>query len=246
MRPPSVQGGRGPGKARPAPGSRQAAGGCQNPGMVTKGQLLERPVAIPAAAGCLDGIYLRGDAPGLVIAPPLPLGGGSMQSAVANELAYAAARARRASLRLDYRGVAGSEGQPTDDLGKNADDLRAGVDFLLETTRSRAVAVAGIGSGCWVALAAARADERVDRVLLVSPPRREGLPPGVPAYAELGRPLLVVVGGRDPLADPAEEEALARGVGRLVVLAEAGTTLREALTPLALLVPPFLGSERPE
>lgn len=218
--------------------------------MVTKGQLLERPVAIPAGSSastaCLDGIYLRGDGPGLVIAPPLPLGGGSMQSAVANELAYAAARAKRASLRFDYRGVAGSEGQPTDDLAANSADLRASVDFVLETTRTEKVGVAGIGSGCWVALAAAKADPRIDRVLLVGPPRREGLPAGVPDYSSLGVPLLVVLGSNDPLGDVEAERALAAGVGRVKLLEGAGTTLREALTELARLVPPFLGSEVPE
>lgn len=241
MRPPSVQARRGPFKPQTGAGLAQWAG------MVTKGQLLERPVAIPAGAGCLDGIYLRGDGPGLVIAPPLPLGGGSMQSAVANELAYAAARARRASLRFDYRGVAGSEGHATDDLATNAEDLRAGVDFVLETTRTERVGVAGIGSGCWVALAAAKVDRRIDRVLLVAPPRREGLPAGVPEYAGLGVPLLVVLGALDPLADIEAERALTGGgVGRVKLLEGAGATLREALTELARLVPPFLGSERPE
>ena len=82
--------------------------------MVTRGQLLERPVVIPMGELCLDGIYLRGDAPGLLVAAPTPGRGGSMVSPVCSELSYAAAYSGAASLRVDYRGVGGSEGESTD------------------------------------------------------------------------------------------------------------------------------------
>ncbi|MCO5171870.1 MAG: alpha/beta hydrolase [Planctomycetes bacterium] len=214
--------------------------------MVTKGQLLERPVVIPGGEWCLDGIYLRGQAPGLLLASPLPGSGGSMANPLTNELAYAAAHAGRASLRMDYRGVAGSEGQPSDDLDAAVADLRLGLDFLLESTGAPRAAIAGVSTGCWAALAAAVADPRIDRVLLVAPPRRQGPPPGTPDYAALGRPLLVVVGELDPAADPAAELSLTAGGahGRLKVLPGATAGLREALTDLAHLVAPFLGAER--
>jgi alpha/beta superfamily hydrolase len=214
--------------------------------MVTKGQLLERPVVIPGPIGCLDGIYLRGDVPPLLLASPLPGGGGSMNNPLTNEVAYAAAYAGRASLRMDYRGVAGSEGEPTDDLAKAVEDLRLGIDFLLETTRGQRLAIAGVGSGCWAALAAAVADERIDRVLLVAPSRTHGVAPGTPAYADIKRPLLVIVGELDATADvPGEQAATAGGAhGRLKILKGASTGLREALSDLAALVPPFLGTER--
>lgn len=213
--------------------------------MVTKGQLLERPVIIPARDGqCLDGIYLRGEAPGLVIASPLPLAGGSMANPLGNELAYAAALTGRASLRLDYRGVAASEGTASNDLGAASEDLQAGIDFLLESTRGKTVALGGVGSGCWAALRAAIDDPRVDRLVLVSPPRAEPVPDGVPAYAELQRPLLVIVGEDDVTADPTLERALAAGHGRVKVLHGATTGLREALGTVARLIPPFLGAER--
>lgn len=228
--------------------------------MVTKGQLLERPVVIPGGDACLDGLYLRGGAPGLLLASPLPGSGGSMANPVTNELAYAAAYAGRASLRMDYRGVAGSEGQPSSDLAQAVADLRLGLEFLLETTHAPRAAICGVGTGCWAALAAAVADERVDRVLLVSPPRRHGVAPGTPGYEALARPLLVVLGELDPACDAGAEAALTGGVagsppdsppdgdrgrGRLQVLRGAGPGLREALTELARLVPPFLGAERP-
>lgn len=214
--------------------------------MVTNGQLLERPVVIPGGAHCLDGIYLRGEAPGLLLASPLPGSGGSMANPLTNEVAYAAAYARRASLRMDYRGVAGSEGETSTDLADVVVDLRLGLEFLLETAGGARAAIAGVGTGCWAALAAARADERFDRVLLVAPPRRGVAPGEAPDYAGLGRPLLVVVGELDPTADVAAEQELTGGGahGRLKVMRGAGSGLREALSDLARLVPPFLGAER--
>lgn len=214
--------------------------------MVTKGQLLERPVVIPGPHACLDGIYLRGGSPGLLLASPLPGSGGSMANPITNELAYAAAYGGRASLRMDYRGVAGSEGEATDDLGAAVEDLRLGLDFLLETTAAAKAAIAGVASGCWAALAAAQADPRIDRVLLVAPPRRAGVAPGTPSYEALGKPLLVVVGELDPASDAALELELTKGGahGRLKVLPGATAGLREALTDLARLVAPFLGAER--
>jgi alpha/beta superfamily hydrolase len=212
--------------------------------MVTKGQLLERPVVIPGGAHCLDGIYLRGEAPGLLLASPLPHSGGSMANPLTNEVAYAAAYAARASLRMDYRGVAGSEGEPTSDVAELVADLRLGLEFLLETTGGARAAIAGVGSGCWAALAAARADARFDRVLLVAPPRRTPAPGEAVDYEGLGRPLLIVVGELDPTADVAAEQALTQTAGRLKVMRGAGAGLREALSDLARLVPPFLGAER--
>jgi alpha/beta superfamily hydrolase len=212
--------------------------------MVTNGQLLERPVVIPGGAHCLDGIYLRGDSPGLLLASPLPNSGGSMANPLTNELAYAAAYASRASLRMDYRGVAGSEGEVSTDMADVVTDLRLGLEFLLETAGGSRAAIAGVGTGCWAALAAARADARYDRVMLVAPPRK-GLAPGeAPNYADLGRPLLVVVGELDPTADVAAEQELTKAGGRLKIMRGAGSGLREALSDLARLVAPFLGAER--
>ncbi len=214
--------------------------------MVTKGQLLERPVIVPGPDGCLDGIFLRGGAAGVLVASPLPDAGGAMTNPLANEVAYAAAYAGRASLRLDYRGVGASEGARTSDLGALAADLAAGADFVLESTRGASLVVVGVASGAWAALALAAAEPRVDRVLLLNPPRRLGLPPGVPSYGALTQPLLIVLGDADPAVDPQAELLLTQeaGRGRVRVLPEAGPTLREALTDVSRLVTSFLGSER--
>ena len=136
--------------------------------MALKGQLLERMVILPTDGGlCLDGIYLRGDGPGLLVASPLPGEGGSMVNPLCGELAYAAAFAGAASLRVDYRGVGASEGERSDDPSRAALDLQEGVSFLVESTGAEGVVVAGVYSGGWAALALAKSDPRVELVLLV-------------------------------------------------------------------------------
>ncbi|MGE0712707.1 MAG: hypothetical protein AB7N76_33635 [Planctomycetota bacterium] len=215
--------------------------------MVDKGQLLERPVVIPVEGRCLDGIYLRGRETPLLIASPLPHRGGSMASSVGNELAYAAARAGCGSLRLDYSGVGASEGEQPATIEAAAADLGHGLDFLLESTGRRQAALAGWLSGCFAALALARRDPRVDRLLLVAPPWEEEAQAladqGLEAsYLGLERPVLVVL----PLDDPgyhggAERQRVESCLGVRLELLPGERGFREALTPLARLVPPFLG-----
>ena len=69
---------------------------------------LEKMVAIPLGSdgAALEGIYLSGPdgaASGAVVAPPHPLYGGSMDSPVVNEIAYACQKAGHASLRFNWR-----------------------------------------------------------------------------------------------------------------------------------------------
>jgi len=214
--------------------------------VVDKGQLLERPVVIPSAGLCLDGIYLRGaGATPLLVASPLPGSGGSMASPIGNELAYAASHAGCASLRLDYAGVGASEGEPPEDVAGAAANLALGLDFLLETTRAEAAAAAGIGSGAFAALELARADERIDRLILVAPPWAEA-PAGQLLPAELARPTLLVAAGDEPGFDYALEEERAAALHVRLEVLRATRSFREALAELARLVPPFLGAERPE
>lgn len=209
--------------------------------MVTRGQLLERPVVIPDGERCLDGIYLRGGATALLIASPLPTQGGSMANPVGNELAYAAAYAGCASLRLDYRGVGASEGEASARLGDHVADLALGVDFLLESAGGEGVAVAGYDSGSWAALALGQVDDRVDRLLLVCPPER---PADAPDFADVVKPTLVVLPADDPHTQRAEWEARREQAKHLRVHLVRSETraLRQGLVELARMVPMLLGA----
>lgn len=212
--------------------------------MATEGQLLERGVVIPVGDVCLDGIYLRGGGPGLLIASAIPGAGGSMAGPVAGELAYAAAFAGAASLRVDYRGVGGSEGEPSTDLDSQVADLKEGVSFLCESTRSEGAVVAGLYSGAWAALALAKADPRVELVLLICP-RVGDAPEGAPAYQDLEVPVCVVQAGDDPELDLALETGLVDAAknARMYLIPNVGRHFREGLKHLADLVPPLLGRD---
>jgi alpha/beta superfamily hydrolase len=211
-----------------------------------KGQLLERPVIIPHDGRCLDGVYLRGEqTPPLLVASPHPKLGGSMLNPVVNELAYAAARCGHASLRFDYRGVGASEGEVSDDPEHAVTDMRGALDHLLETAPSPNVALAGYSFGCWPALLLAARDPRVDRLLLVAPPRKLL---DLPDYASVGIPIVVAVGENDAIADLAKERALVEAVtprARLEVLREADHVFRNALVELARITERLLGVRQP-
>src|SRR5581483_6072513 len=104
------------------------------------------------------------ESPPLLVGSPHPKLGGSMQNGVVNELAYAAARCGRASLRFDYEGVGASEGEVSDDPERAAKDMKDALDHLLETTSAPTAAVAGYSFGCLPALLLAARDPRVDRL----------------------------------------------------------------------------------
>lgn len=175
----------------------------------------ERMVAVPrpdAPHESLEGIFVRGapdaDA-GAVVAAPHPLYGGSMESPVVGELAFACARCGIASLRFNWRGVGASAGEPS---GSSADadaDFAAALAHMEETAPGPLLA-AGYSFGAAAALRVATRSPRVKRLLLVAPPPallEEG------AFGAFGRRrVLVLAGEADRLAPPAALEAALAGV----------------------------------
>ena len=134
----------------------------------------ERPVVISAAAGgesvCLDGLYRAGASPAagaVLIAPPHPLYGGSMESPVVTELAFAAARAGLASLRFDWRGVGASGGAPSGEALDHDADYAAALAHLADTCPGPLCA-AGYSAGAAAAARVAARAPRVTSLLLVA------------------------------------------------------------------------------
>lgn len=214
---------------------------------MAKGQLLERPVIVPFERGCLDGIYLRGsEAPPLLVGSPHPRLGGSMQNPVVNELAYAAARHGRASLRFDYEGIGASEGVASEDPEQAASNMKHALEHLLETASQPSAAIAGYSFGCLVALLLASREPRIDRLLLVAPPRKML---SVPDYGSVSIPVTVVVGEADTFADVARERELAQAHAprvRLEILPEVDHSFRNGNIQLARITERFLGARRAE
>lgn len=205
--------------------------------MVKRGQYLERAVVIPGPVP-LEGLYHRGaKRPGLVIAPPHPGDGGSMEVTIVAELAYAATRAGHPTLRFNYWGVGASPGffddRPetgTAALGQALDHLAAGLGERPE------LAALGVGYGAERVVEIAQT-RPLEGVILVSPD-----PGRLPDLGSVQGPVLIAVGQRDPRAPRAALEAAVRSAqnGRLVVIPEADRTFLRGLVELGRAVAEFL------
>ena len=206
----------------------------------------ERQVTIPVAGSglVLDGIFAAGGASstdGAVIAPPHPLYGGSMDSPVVNELAYACGKSRIASLRFNWRGVGASAGSPSGESADAEADYAAALFQVAETVPGNLVAC-GYSFGAAAALRAGAASERVDRVVLVSPPPAMLDPQQVTAF-EGG--ILILTGENDAIAPPAPLESIADSAQacRMVVIEEADHFFAAGLAHISREAGLWLGAE---
>jgi len=180
----------------------------------------ERAVTIPFehGDGALEGLYIAGvdaDAVGVVIAAPHPLYGGSMDSPVVNEIAYAAREAGLASLRFNWRGVGASAGTVSGERSDAESDYRAALTHLLETVPG-VVFAAGYSFGAAAAASVAVGESRVRRLLLVAPPPVLLDPTALGEFA--GR-LQLVVGSNDAVAAASELEEIAASLPRAIFTA---------------------------
>jgi alpha/beta superfamily hydrolase len=170
----------------------------------------------------LEGVFLAGDgqdAGGVVVAAPHPLYGGSMDSPVVNEMAYACQRAGLAALCFNWRGVGASAGEPSGEACDADADYAAAALHLAETVSGPLVA-AGYSFGAAAAVRVGAQHPRVRRLLLVSPP------PSLLAAAALEGfrgAVLMLTGEHDAIAPPRALEDLAASLPRatLRVVAEA-------------------------
>jgi len=209
------------------------------------GMVDERAVAI-AREGvllALDGAFLgavgASAADGAVIAPPHPLYGGSMQSPVVNEIAYACQKAGIASLRFDWRGVGASAGEPSGSASDADQDYGAALAHLEETVNGELLAC-GYSFGAAAALRAGAAHPRVTRLVLVSPP------PGLLDPAALARfagRVWIATGEADAIAPARELEALAARArrARFVVIPECDHFFVAGLAELGRELTAWLG-----
>jgi len=205
-------------------------------------------VAIPVPddpsldGGVLEGRFVPG-APetrgGVVVAPPHPLYGGSMDSPVVNEVAWTCNRAGLASLSFNWRGVDASAGEPSGDAIPADADYAAALEQLALTVEGPLVA-AGYSFGAATAVRVAPSSPRVDRLVLVSPP-----PALLDANALAGFDggVLIVSGEHDTFAPVAELTALASESprARFVVVPDADHFFATGLAEVSRAVAEWIG-----
>ncbi|MBM4382184.1 MAG: alpha/beta fold hydrolase [Deltaproteobacteria bacterium] len=153
-------------------------------------------IALGGAGESLEGTFLggaSGDDRGALIAPPHPLYGGSMESPVVAEVAFACHRAGIATLRFNWRGVGASAGEPSGDEGDADADYGAALAHLAETVPG-ALLACGYSFGSAAAVRAAERSPRVRRLVLVAPPPALIAPARI---AALRARALVITGDRD-------------------------------------------------
>jgi alpha/beta superfamily hydrolase len=105
---------------------------------------------------------------GAVITHPHPLYGGSMHNNVVESLVKAYQQAGYTTLRFNFRGVGGSQGEYDNGQGEQ-EDVNAAVHYLAEQGKN-VVDLAGYSFGAWVNALARPEEDTVHRMLMVSPP----------------------------------------------------------------------------
>jgi hypothetical protein len=164
----------------------------------------------------LEGLFISGedeDAVGAVVAAPHPAYGGSMDSPVVHEVAYAARTAGLASLRFNWRGVGGSGGVASSEFADADADYRAALTHLGETVPGALVA-AGYSFGALAALRCGAAEPRVRALLLVAPPAAMLDVDLLNAFP--GR-VTLLAGDADSIAPAAELEQIAADLPRVTI-----------------------------
>lgn len=116
--------------------------------------LLDLPCGVPRAAA--------------VFAHPHPMQGGTMHTKVVYHAAKALARVGCAVLRFNFRGVGRSAGSFDAGLGE-ADDYRAGLDYMAGRFPGLPVWSGGFSFGAWIALTVGAADPRVAVLIGIAP-----------------------------------------------------------------------------
>ncbi len=208
--------------------------------MVLPGQFLERATLIPCGDLVLEGLWHRGaNPPAMLICPPHPLQGSSMDSPVCAELAFACSRRGHATLRFNYRGAGASQGVLSGELARCVDDAQAALAVLAESVEGRELAVAGYDIGAAVAVELARRVAELRSIVLVAP-RAQGY--DFAAIAGLQAQGLILVGEEDASCDRLALANVCQQMGdRLEVIEEADHVFSRGLTALGQAVGRFLG-----
>jgi alpha/beta superfamily hydrolase len=131
----------------------------------------------------------------VVLAHPLPTGGGTMHNKVVYQVAKSLCRTRAAVLRFNFRGVGASQGTFDEGPGEMA-DFRAAIDVVATRYPGVEIWAAGFSFGSWIAMTVGATDDRVSTLIGIAPP--VGLY-DFSAVANSLKPKFFIHGNRDEL-----------------------------------------------
>ena len=131
----------------------------------------------------------------VVLAHPLPTGGGTMHNKIVYQIAKGCCRTGAAVLRFNFRGVGLSAGSFDEGPGEMA-DYRAALDFMADRYPGVEIWAAGFSFGAWVAMSVGAADNRVTALIGVAPPVDRY---DFSAVLESLKPTFLIQGDRDEL-----------------------------------------------
>ena len=161
----------------------------------------------------LEGLLANpgGGAPAAVVCHPHPMYGGSMFNNVVDAILEAMWQGGYATLRFNFRGVGGSEGEHDGGPGE-VDDAVAAMTFLLEQpgVRKEGAAMAGYSFGAMVALSAGYERAEIARIVAVALPLSM-TDARIPSDAS--KPVLLVSGDCDSYSPVAGLQALKSKIG---------------------------------
>jgi len=158
--------------------------------------MIESHVVFRSAELQLEGLIALPEsraAGAAVVCHPHPMYGGSMHNNVVEAVLDALWRRGFATLRFNFRGVGGSEGEYDGGEGE-AEDALAAARFLATKAEVQTVTVAGYSFGAAMSLRAGLSDPAVNRVIAIALPvamMNAGVREGA------SKPVLLVSGDRD-------------------------------------------------
>jgi alpha/beta superfamily hydrolase len=126
------------------------------------GLVLEGILAVPEGAGLF---------PAVIVCHPHPLYGGSMDNNVVNSLSETLTRASVVSLKFNFRGVGGSQGEFDQGIGERK-DVEAAISFIsaVKEVDLERIGLAGYSAGAGFAFPVGFNDDRIRALAAISPP----------------------------------------------------------------------------
>jgi alpha/beta superfamily hydrolase len=164
-------------------------------------QMKETRISFPSGELLLEGVLTipegAGAFPAVIVCHPHPLYGGDMDNNVVSSLCEALTQASLASLKFNFRGVGGSQGQFGQGIGER-EDVEAAISFVstVKEVDSRRIGLAGYSAGAGFAFPVGFNDARIRALAAVSPP--------LPMFdfdflKRCPKPKLLILGSRDDL-----------------------------------------------